>query len=194
MLGQFKYEHAPLDFYPTPVRCTEAMLHAFQNVVRFGALKGWEPACGNGAISRVVSPYCCNFVSTDMVAYDGFDPDGFLDFLRVDKLDWVEDICKFKPELIVTNPPYGALAEEFVKRAIHLTKATRGKVIMIMRSDWDTAKRRMPLFRHGTFRAKAVMTFRPRWIEDTTTGPRFSYAWYLWDWENCGPPSLVYVD
>ncbi|NJO34841.1 MAG: hypothetical protein HC869_18695, partial [Rhodospirillales bacterium] len=108
---------APYEFYPTPPAATRALLSAesFDGSI-------WEPACGQGHISKVLVATGHQVVSTDLVAY-GYGEAG-RDFLAEP-----EPLAKH----IVTNPPYGrGLADAFVKHALNLTKATGGKVAMLL--------------------------------------------------------------
>ena len=89
---------APDDFYPTPPEGTWALLSA----IRF---KGniWEPACGDGSISRVLEAAGYEVTSTDLVDRGyGTSP---VDFL----LDY-----RTKADNIVTNPPF-KLVDEFAR-------------------------------------------------------------------------------
>jgi len=194
MLAQFQYERVALDHYPTPARCTEALLTALGD--DFAGYHGWEPACGNGAISNVVKDHFQSFISTDIALYDGFQPDGFLDFLDCS----IDDVAAFspdgiRPDFILTNPPYGKNAEAFTRKALELVEPEQGVVVMLCRHEWDTAKGRSDLFDHPAFRYKITMRFRPRWIEGTSGAPRFNYSWYYWDWSKpmALKPELIYV-
>ncbi len=238
MLGAAKYARNELDFYPTEARCTQALLtHIEDDLESFAA---WEPFVGNGAIANEIMDMCRAYVSTDIKAYPGFDPDALADFFTIFPDDEVEaavaawerdidkhtgadgsyqkwtkkdvytwffvdpdhrpqpperpvsmadlvEVCGFRPDSIITNPPYddaisGVTAEKAVRHALKLMEPEKGLVIMLLRHDWDTAKRRHDLFRdHPAFTAKITLTFRPRWIEGSTGSPRHAYAWYVWD-------------
>jgi hypothetical protein len=155
MLAQFEYPRRLLDFYPTPTRCTEALLKSVGDDLMPYA--GWEPAAGTGAISNVVKDHFREFVSTDLVPYDGFDCQGHMDFLKCDSLDAIENIAGFRPDCIITNPPYGKLAEAFVRKSLKLMEDQRGLVISLHRHEWDTAKNRADLFDHPAFAMKLTL-------------------------------------
>jgi len=122
---------AALDFYPTPPEATRALL----SVERFdGSI--WEPACGDGAVSRVLTQAGHFVVSTDLLDR-GFG-DGGIDFLG-------ETTPRAKH--IITNPPYGrGLADRFIGRALRFTRQTGGSVAMLL----DLASLCHPL-RHPKF-------------------------------------------
>src|SRR3546814_11582916 len=98
------------DFYPTPPEGTRALL----SVERFEG-EIWEPACGDGAISKELEAAGHTVYSTDLIDR-GYGTPG-VDFL----LDYSTTAAN-----IVTNPPF-KLAEEFARHA--LARST-GKVCM----------------------------------------------------------------
>jgi hypothetical protein len=114
---QISPNRAPYEFYPTPPEATRALL----SVEQFdGSI--WEPACGQGHISKVLAEAGHQVVSTDLIDY-GFG-EGGRDFLAERK-----SLAKH----VVTNPPYGrGLADEFVKHSLRLTETTGGKVAMLL--------------------------------------------------------------
>src|ERR1700674_2084634 len=107
----------PFDFYATPPEATRALLSVedFDGPI-------WEPACGQGAISRVLVNAGYTVVSTDLIDR-GYGTAG-IDFLR-------ETTSRAKH--IITNPPYGGgVADKFIDRALALTCQTGGKVAMLL--------------------------------------------------------------
>ncbi|USN15470.1 DNA methylase [Brevundimonas phage vB_BpoS-Kikimora] len=98
----------------------------------------------------------------------------------------VEEAFGFRPDCIITNPPYGKEAVLAVEKALELMEAEQGYVAMLMRHEWDAAKGRAHLIDHPAFIAKITLRFRPVWVEkkegEESKSPRFSYAWYVWDW------------
>jgi hypothetical protein len=180
MLGKSGYERISHDFYATPDWCTKVLL----NHVDFSPTV-WEPACGDGAISRVLEAYGHQVINTDIV--DRGIGATVIDFLSH---DWSKSFPMHDNSAdIVTNPPYGTLADDFVRGALKLTGR---RVAMLMRNEWDCAASSMPLVNHPAFAMKIVLTTRPRWIEGTTTSPRHNYAWYVWDLKNTGGPVIRY--
>ncbi len=109
---------ASLEFYPTPPEATRALLSVEKFV---GSI--WEPACGDGAISKVLLDAGYDVVSTDL-AHREFGQGG-INFLRTTK-----PLAKN----IITNPPYGThgLADVFIRRALLHTQKTGGKVAMLL--------------------------------------------------------------
>ena len=115
--GRLHPNRAPMEFYPTPPEATRALL----SVETFdGGI--WEPACGNGAISKLMTAAGYDVVSTDIADY-GFG------LPRVDFLKTEIPLAKH----IVTNPPYGrGSADEFITHALAMTRQTGGSVAMLL--------------------------------------------------------------
>lgn len=109
---------AAFEFYPTPPEATRALL----SVENFDG-DIWEPACGDGAISRELTTAGYSVTSTDLIER-GFGTGG-QNFLKSG-----ETLAKH----IVTNPPYGThgLGDAFVRRALIHTAKTGGTVAMLL--------------------------------------------------------------
>lgn len=221
MLGVSGYDRSPLDFYVTPKRAVESLLTVIGDDLPMWQV--WEPFCGNGAISNVINPLARDMVTTDIRAYEGFDPDGLFDFFKLlpmaEHRTWCEkfeadpsetnekafngvstmaDIFALKgfaPDAIITNPPYGKDAERAARHAIALMEEQKGIVIFLCRHEWDAAKGRADLFDHPAFAMKIVLRHRPRWIADSKGAPRFPYSWFVWNWQKpvSQRPELLYA-
>lgn len=88
----FRYpKRTVYEFYPTPPEATRALLavESFEGDI-------WEPACGDGAISKVLEAAGYQVVSTDLIDR-GYGAGGH-NFLKSDR-----PLAKN----IITNPPYG---------------------------------------------------------------------------------------
>lgn len=88
----FRYpKRAAFEFYPTPPEATRALLsvESFEGSI-------WEPACGDGAISKVLEAAGYQVISTDLIDR-GYGAGGH-NFLKSDR-----PLAKN----IITNPPYG---------------------------------------------------------------------------------------
>jgi hypothetical protein len=166
------------DFHETPEIATRALL----SVETFtGAI--WEPACGNGAISRVLEDAGHDVISTDLVAR-GYGP-GRIDFLM-----------EFAPRApnIITNPPF-KLAAEFARRAVALTT---GKVALLCRLGWLEGRERgamfaaMPLSRVWVFSGRLPMMHRHGYEGPQSTSA-IAFAWFVWDKAHAGPPTLGWL-
>lgn len=180
---QIAPHRAPYEFYPTPPEATRALLSA----ERFdGPI--WEPACGEGHISKVLLAAGYDVVSTDLIAYGYGEPDR--DFLA-------QSIPLAKH--IVTNPPYGrGLADAFAKHAIDLTAQTGGTVAMLM----NLAGLCHPL-RHDFYlsRPPAVIYALDECIcwpcgdpgRATTAIAKQRYCWMVWKAGHDGPTHFQWL-
>lgn len=176
-ISRFRAAH---DFYPTPPEGTRALL----SVERFaGSI--WEPACGNGAISKVLQAHGYAVVSTDLI-HRGYGTGG-INFLTEQSSRAVN---------IVTNPPYGrGLADSFVRHALRLTQSTGGTVAMLL----NLASLAHPLRHHQWARQppSAVyildnLTCWPNGIERGAAAEQ-RYCWAIWRPGHQGRPSLWWL-
>lgn len=164
------------DFYATPEKCTRALL-------RVETFEGafWEPACGNGAISRVLPG---DVVSTDLIDR-GFGVAG-RDFL------FEQDLLA--PN-VVTNPPF-KLVDEFVLHSIHLGAE---KIAIFMRLAWLEGRARHkklwephPPIRIWTFCGRQTL-----WRGDDPnakdTGGAIAFSWFIWERGYHGAPAMGWL-
>lgn len=167
----------PHDFYPTPRPATLALL----GVESFsGAI--WEPACGDGAISRELEARGFVVTSTDL--YDrGYGQAG-IDFLVGDHP---------RVDNVITNPPF-SLLEEFVHRALALSNR---KVAILGRLSWlEGSRRYRSVFRGATPLAR-VWVFSSRLhfhrsgdAAQAGSSGMVAFAWYVFDHSHNGPVVL----
>jgi len=207
MVGTSGYERAALDFYPTPRSAFDGLIQALGD--DFPAMLAWEPFAGNGAIATPLTEFTRGVVSTDITAYDGFEvfenayiqwvldqQDGKATIAQMPRrMADIEKLKGFRPDLIVSNPPYGKDAERAARHALKLMEPERGMVAFLCRHEWDAARSRSDLFDHPAFSAKITLRHRPRWIAGSKGAPRFPYAWFVWDWTKPAgaKPELIYV-
>lgn len=175
------YERRERDFYPTPAWVTYALGEKWSLPTEI-----WEPACGEGDMSRALTAMGHKVTSTDIEPAPDSGGKVF-DFLKDQGI---------KARAIVTNPPFN-LADQFIVRALAVTQSERGLVAMLLPTDFDHAKKRVPLFsEHPKFACKIVLTKRIRWFEgrpeDKGKQPMGNHAWFVWDWKHSGPPVLKY--
>lgn len=109
--------YVPHSFYPTPASATRAFLAAepFDGSV-------WEPACGDGAIAKVLEAHGYDVTATDLIDR-GYGRGG---------IDFLETVYP-RSKHIITNPPYhNGLADAFVRHALKMTAITGGRVAMLL--------------------------------------------------------------
>jgi len=123
-------ERAQFDYYATDPQAVEMLLalEHFAPVI-------WEPACGEGHISKVLAAHGYEVISTDLI-YRGYGEPEPMNFLTETFPDFEGDI--------ITNPPYSA-GLEFVERALE-TVRLGGKVAMFLKVQFLEGKHRGELF------------------------------------------------
>jgi methylase of polypeptide subunit release factors len=178
------YERKERDLYETPEWVTQALL---SHLCKWRTATAWEPACGSGAMVRVLKRHFETVYAWDIA------PD-LEAAAQADFLFFEEAPDTF--EAIITNPPY-ELAAEFCEQALLQTERDGGYVAMLLRTDFDHAKSRSHLFAScPQFAKKIVLTRRIAWFVEANgkpkASPSFNHAWYLWDWRHSGPPTIGY--
>jgi len=170
------------DFYPTHPAATRALLR----VERFeGTI--WEPACGDGAMSRELEAAGYDVVSTDLIDR-GFGQGG-CDFL----MEWAP-----RAPHIVTNPPF-RWAKQFAERALLLTRGQRGKVVLFLRLAFLEGVERHRWFEHTPLARVWVMSRRVPMQRGRQAGEGdghgvIAFAWFVWEHGHQGPPVLGFLD
>lgn len=168
----------PHDFYPTPREATESLLSVETFVGNV-----WEPACGDGAISKVLAERGIDVVSTDLIDRGyGKSP---VDFLLCDESRLADNV--------ITNPPY-TLAEEFVRKALSVSSR---KVALLLKLAFLEGVSRKPLFETTPLASVHVFSRRltmTRNGELRTGGGMIAFAWFVWDHSHHGRPLINWID
>jgi hypothetical protein len=165
------YERKERDAYQTPAWVTEALI---PHLPWREDISIWEPAAGSGQMVAVLKRHFPVVAS---------DIESGVNFLATSPTS---------ANAIITNPPY-ALAREFIEHALWLTEPSQGMVAMLLRTDFDHANGRQHLFsRCAVFAKKLVLTRRIVWFEGPKAAPSFNHAWYVWNWQHVGVPTLAY--
>lgn len=151
-------ERAENDFYPTPREVTEALLSVWTppGVV-------WEPACGDGSVSRVLESHGHDVVSTDLINRGFGKPD--VNFLGCDKLT----------DCIVTNPPF-SLAEDFIRKARLMGV---NHMALLLKSTYWHASSRLRLFK--SWRPSRVYALSWRVDFKDQGAPVMECSWFIWE-------------
>jgi len=166
------YARKVLDCYETPEWVTLALLDGHLRP----PTKVWDPAAGGGKMARALGQLDAEIITSDVK-----DGANFLAWPLNGRVD-----------AIITNPPY-TLAREFIERALMMMSGVQGQVAMLLRTDYDHAATRQHLFsRCPAFSRKLVLTKRIVWFDDPGAAPSFNHAWFIWDWQHSGPPTLAY--
>lgn len=155
-----------LDFYPTPPDVTEALM-SFLSLEPGSVI--WEPACGDGAMARVLSGHGHDVIATDL-RVTGYG-DGGIDFLAAEKRE-----C----DAVITNPPFN-ISEQFIRVAL----ATAPVVAMVLKSQYWHAQKRHKLFNDVPPAWILPLTWRPDFLFDQreigkTGSPTMDCIWTVW--------------
>lgn len=170
------------DYYATDPKAVEMLLELeqFAPVI-------WEPACGEGHISKVLQAHGYQVISTDLV-YRGFGDPEPLDFLK-------ETLDGFEGD-IITNPPYST-GLEFVQRALESVRPG-GKVAMFLKVQFLEGQKRGAFFKDTPPRTVYISRSR---ISCAKNGDfeRFpdsaiAYAWYVWEKGFTGDPVIKWFN
>ena len=171
------------DYYATDPRVVEELLkyEKFSNNI-------WEPACGEGHISKALERNGYNVLSTDLVDR-GFGRGG---------CDFLAQTQQFDGD-IITNPPY-KYALEFVRQALNLVPAGH-KVAMLLRLQFLEGKSRRQLFDSQPPTTVYVSSsriscckngdFRPG---QTGYSSAQAYAWFIWTKGFSGDPVIKWFN
>lgn len=175
-------EREAFDYYATDPKAVEMLLELeqFSPVI-------WEPACGEGHISKVLQAHGYEVISTDLI-YRGFGDPEPLDFLKESLEDFEGDI--------ITNPPY-KYALEFVEQALNSVQPGR-KVAMFLKLQFLEGKSRKQFFSHNP--PKVVYVSSSRLI--CAMNGEFSkypssavaYAWFVWEKGFQGDPIIKWIN
>jgi hypothetical protein len=166
------------DFYPTPARGIEALLsvESFDGDI-------WEPACGDGAISKVLEANGYRVASTDLV--DRGYGETRIDFLM-----------EYSPRArnIITNPPF-KLAVPFVRKAVELST---GKVAMLLKIAFLEGIERSKLFSSTPLARVWVFSQRLAFVpgdggRKLDGGGMMAFGWFVWEHGYTGKPTLGWI-
>ena len=183
MSGNNRKDDAEInDYYATEPRAAEILLdhETFSKNV-------WEPACGEGHISKVLLERGYDVLSTDLV-YRGFGFKVPVDFLN-ESFTEADDID------IITNPPY-KYAREFVEKSLKCV-GNGHKVAMFLKLTFLEGKARKQLFQE--YPPKTIYVFSSRVCCGKNgvfnrKNNAVAYAWFVWDKGFQGDPIVRWVN
>ena len=164
------------DFYPTPAYVVDELLkrEKFEGNI-------WECACGEGDMSKVFIKNGFEVISTDLIDRGyGEQKDFFKSNIIADN--------------IITNPPY-KMALDFVLKA---KNQSNKKIAMFLKTTWLESESRFEMFQDKTFPLKTMYQFSKR-VSLYKNGSimknsgMIAYAWYVWDKDYVGKPSIEWI-
>jgi hypothetical protein len=154
------------DFYPTPLECTVALYDA---EAKFMPKELWEPACGDGAISRYLESKGHTVYSTDLI--DRGYGQGGVDFL-----------AQAKPlaNAIVTNPPWKkGLVDDFVRHALFDLRVDY--MALLLPALWFHGSKRIALYDAEPPARIRILGWRPDLFGIGSPDQRCCVTWFVWD-------------
>jgi hypothetical protein len=156
------------DLHETPAVAVRALIEAEDLPDEL-----WEPACGRGAIVKILRAYGKRMIATDVHDY-GFPSTKIVDFLKLRKVTGAR-------RGIVTNPPYRH-ADGFVLQALRFSDYVAMLLPLsflegIERQEWLKVS---PLARVHVFSARLPMMHRDGYDGKKARNSR-AFAWFVWD-------------
>lgn len=154
--GSWK-KNNPFEFFPTPSWVTKALLakESFAGIT-------WEPACGDGAISRLLPG---DVLATDLVDY-GYD-------LGMAGVDFLQ--TRLMVDNVVTNPPYSKKIE-FI---LHGLECARAKVALLLETRVINEKWYRPLF--VKLPPRSIYALSGRLCFGKAHAMLWGHAWFVWE-------------
>ena len=166
-------KRSPEDFYVTPDKAIRALLKR----EKFSGI-GWEPACGNGAITKFFPGIKASDIRTD----SDIAGKGGIDFLAV----------RQKVDFIITNPPF-CLITEFIE---HSLKCAKMKVAIFGRIQLLEGKKRYHLFmKHPPVRIyvfSSRLNCDPDSFKSRNVGI-LCFCWFVWEKGFHGKPTIDWI-
>jgi hypothetical protein len=169
------------NFYRTPREAvlTLLALERFHNRI-------WEPACGDGAISKILEAAGHDVLITDLVDRGCSKADGELQGVA----DFLKTVRNGKEDgdfSIVTNPPYGDALNRFVAHALREHRPKKMAMLLNLNAlcgfndpdrnfwmdDWPPA-------RIIVFTRRLPMMHRDDW-DGNEASSRMNTAWFVWE-------------
>ena len=166
------------DFYPTPAYVTEELLkrEKFSGDI-------WEPACGEGHISKILGQQGYKVRSTDIIDY-GYGESN-INFLRDEFFARLP-----KADNIITNPPF-MYATEFVYRAKEMAN---NKIALFLKTTFLEGVERYKIFQDQEYPLKIVYQFSRRIaFGNSKNGGMLAFAWFVWDKDHTGRPVIEWI-
>lgn len=158
-------------FVNTPPEATAAFLLREARRIHTISRNVWEPACGEGAIVRVLEGFGFVVEATDIRKHRVAGTGG-IDFLLADAL--------FAP-VIITNPPYAEVAGQFIRHAIAL--GVDYLALLLPSGFFQASAENIALWREHVPSRIWPIGFRLDWTGRKKPLP-LPHAWFVWDFQS----------
>lgn len=165
------------DFYPTPLAGTAAIIPI---LVQLGVLPGatiGEPACGNGAMARILKRDGGYKVIASDLRHTGYGLGG-VDYLKPDEdSGWTIAAEQGLLDAIVSNPPFD-VAEAFIRKAVGQAPL----VAMLLKSNYWNTERGLKFYDQGFGpTGRYDVTWRLAFLEEERgKAPLMDCSWFVW--------------
>ena len=181
-------ENIAYDFYETPKWATEKAIKA---MLRDGILSKkeyvYEPCVGAGAITGVLEKY--EFENIE--ASDIQTADYIKGMKGVDVYEVEDNAC----DVVITNPPYNLMTKG--NMLAEFQRIAEKKVILLLNIFYLSSKERKQMLKNSNLRHIYIhsdrVTMFPYGQERPKNGGTKMYAWYVWDKEYTGKPTLSWI-
>lgn len=173
------------DYYATDPQALVDFLNQFcLDGERLDGIKVWEPACGEGNLSKILEKHT-SYVKNSDIHYYGDNE--ILDFLEYSGT-WPGDI--------LTNPPY-KIGQKFIEKSLEVVEKG-SKVIMLLRSQFLESKKRYPFFKKTKpkfvyIHSSRIRIFKNNDQEKYSGAQPLCYAWYVWEKGYNGEPTIRWI-
>lgn len=161
-------ERRERDYYPTPKNVTHALMDfLYDNELLLSKDVIWEPACGDGMMSRAMESYANKVISTDISEENCYGEGG---------IDFLSPSVKQKCDAIITNPPFN-LSVKFIRKAT----STARIVCLLNKSQYWHASKKTPLFNENPPAYVLALNWRPDFMNGERGGsPTMECQWTVW--------------
>ncbi len=181
-------ENIAYDFYETPKWATEKAVKA---MLRDKILNKkefvYEPCVGAGAITDVLEMYGFeNIEASDIQTADYIKGMKGVDVYEVE-----DNAC----DVVITNPPYNLMTKG--NMLAEFQRIAEKKVILLLNIFYLSSKDRKKMLENSSLRHIYIhsdrVTMFPYEQEKPKNGGTKMYAWYVWDKEYTGKPTLSWI-
>lgn len=162
--------HDSLDYFPTPAWATRALCEFIKQIdPNLSTKRAWEPACGEGHMTRPLAEYFELVYGSDVATYGHGSVRDFLFPGDEPEFDW-----------IITNPPF-RLAEQFAHTMID--RAREGCAVLVRSAFLEGIGRYSDLFSKRKPSAILQFTERVAMVKgkvDEKASSATAYSWIVW--------------
>ena len=176
------------DFYETPVWATRLAIEAMlqDGIINKGE-NIYEPCSGAGAIVDVLEEYGFqNIMVSDIQTGD---------FVRGEKGVDVYNISDNVCDIVFTNPPYNRMTKG--NMLSEFQRISKKKVILLLNIFFLSSKERKEMLENSHLRHVYIhsdrVTMYPYGEEKPKNGGTKMFAWFVWDKEYNGEPTLSWI-